>query len=148
MDPEAIFPWLIGGGGIIGTLVITCVISVCSLVPFIAVFGWIGYSIKKRSEQASELKQASQDWLTTQGTVLLSRVEVVGGDYARTEPRIQYEYTVGAQSYRSERIKAGGTLFKVVNNRDAYDMVDRYPVGAEVTVYYDPANPSQATLQR
>lgn len=57
----------------------------------------------------------------------------MGGDYARVEPRIQYEFTVGAETFRSERIKAGGPVIKVVNNRDAYDTVDRYPVGAEVT---------------
>lgn len=30
----------------------------------------------------------------------------------------------------------------------AYKVVERYPVGAQVMVYYDPSNPSDAILER
>lgn len=32
--------------------------------------------------------------------------------------------------------------------RQAYELVDRYPVGSQVTVYYDLDDPSQAALRR
>jgi len=55
---------------------------------------------------------------------------------------------VYGKEYTSSQIKAGDIHMSVYGSRKAYDTVDRYPVGAEVTVYYDPENPEQSALER
>jgi hypothetical protein len=37
---------------------------------------------------------------------------------------------------------------RITSSGDAYKTIDRYPVGAIVTVYYNPANPAEAALER
>jgi len=141
------FPWLFGGGTAL-TILFTVVIIVCSTLPFALIFGGIGYWIYKRSKQAGEVRASSQSWLQTTGNVITSRVEVSGGDHTSVSPRVIYQYTVGAQTYQGDQIRAGDHLFRVTASGDAYNTVDRYPVGAQVVVFYNPANPAQACLER
>lgn len=147
MNPEDLFPWLVGGTGAFAIL-ITVLSVCCSIAIPLGIFGGIGYYIYTRSQKAKVVQQAAQSWLTTQGQVVLSRVEVSGGDTTSVQPRIAYQYQVGAQMYQSEVIRAGSQFFSISSSRQAYDTVDRYPVGATVTVYYNPANPSEAALER
>lgn len=147
MNPNDLFPWLVGGGTFL--TVVTVVISVCcSIVLPLGLVGGLGYYIYKRSQQAKVVQQAAQNWLTTQGQIVLSRVEVSGGETTTVSPHIAYQYQVGAQMYQSEVIRAGSQFFNVTSSRQAYDTTDRYPVGATVTVYYNPANPADACLER
>jgi len=147
MDPNELITWLIGGGTLLSVL--TAVVAGCCAIALpIGIFGGLGYWIYKRSQQAKGAQQAAQSWLATAGTVVLSRVEVSGGETASVNPRVAYQYQVGAQTYQSEIIRAGSQFFSVSSGRNAYDTVDRYPVGATVTVYYNPANPAEAALER
>lgn len=147
MDPNDLFPWLVGGSGAFA-IVLTIVSACCAIVIPLGVFGGLGYYIYTRSQKAKAVQQAAQSWLTTQGQIVLSRVEVSGGDTTTVHPRVVYQYQVGAQTYQSEVIRAGSQFFKLTTSRQAYDTVDRYPVGAAVTVYYNPANPAEAALER
>jgi hypothetical protein len=147
MDPNELFPWLVGGGTFL--TVVTVVLSVCCSIALpLGIFGGLGYYIYKRSQQAKVVQQSAQSWLTTQGQVVLSRVEVSGGDTTSVSPRVVYQYQIGAQTYQSEVIRAGSQYFNVTSSRQAYDTVDHYPVGATVTVYYNPANPAESALER
>jgi hypothetical protein len=141
------FPWLFGGGTVV-TILFTVGIIICSHIPFVAIFGGIAYYIRNRSKQATAIRQDSLNWLQTTGVVVTSRVEVSGGDHSSVSPRVKYQYTVGAQAYQSDQIKAGDHVFRVSVSGEAYDVVDRYPVGAQVAVFYNPANPAQACLER
>ena len=147
MDPNDLFPWLVGGSGLMA-IVITVISVCCSIVLPLGIFGGIGYYIYKSSQKAKSVQLAAQSWLSTTGQVVLSRVEVSGGDTTTVSPRIVYQYQVGAQTYQSEVIRAGSQFFGTTTSRQAYDTVDRYPVGATVTVYYNPANPAAAALER
>jgi len=138
------FPWLFGGG----TILFTLLIVVCTTLPFVAIFGGIGYYIYRRSKQASQIRAASQSWLQTTGVVVTSRVEVSGGDHTSVLPRIIYQYSVGAQNYQSDQFRAGDNVFRVTGSGDAYNIVDRYPVGTQVVVFYNPSNPAEAALER
>jgi hypothetical protein len=147
MDPNDLFPWLIGGGTFL-TIAATVLSICCSIALPLGIFGGLGYYIYKNSQKAKAVQQAAQSWLTTRGQVVLSRVEVSGGDTTSVTPRVVYQYQVGAQTYQSETIRAGSQFFSVTSGRGAYDTVDRYPVGATVTVYYNPANPAESALER
>jgi hypothetical protein len=146
MDPEEIIALLFGSGVIITiiTVLLTVLISVlCTVVPIVAIF-WF---LKKSADKDRAKHQASLTWHMTTGKIIKSRVEVMGGETASVSPRIVYEYDVYGRTYQSEQIRAGG-IYITDPNRSAYEIVDSYPVGKDVTVYYDPNNPEDAALER
>ena len=89
---------------------------------------------------------AVSQWPSTMGTVLMSAIEQrsssEGGytDY----PVVQYSYQVGGQPYQSYKLAPGPD----VGGTGAGKVVARYPAGAQVMVFYNPQNPSDAVLER
>jgi hypothetical protein len=85
-------------------------------------------------------------WPSTMGTVLMSTIEQrsssEGGytDY----PVVQYSYQIGGQPYQSYKLAPGPD----VGGTGAGKVVARYPTGAQVMVFYNPQNPSDAVLER
>lgn len=133
------------GGSVFLTVALSCVGLVCTITPF-AFVGWWLWRTKKSSDAA---KAAAQTWQPTTGTVLLSRVELQGlGDNMRTEPRIEYRYEVGGQSYQSNRVFAARRFIRSSMDSSDYNLIDKYPVGAVVAVYYNPTNPAESCLIR
>jgi hypothetical protein len=63
----------------------------------------------------------------------------------RYGPRVVYIYTVDGVRYQSERLQMGWALVSSEAG-DGERVVARYPVGSQVTVYYNSANPAEATL--
>jgi hypothetical protein len=91
----------------------------------------------------------SRSWPTTTGKVKQSSVEEVGKQYRES---FQYEYTVDGSNYVSNVISFLDLFLLVFMNgtrsrRAAKHVVDRYPTGSEVTVYYDRKNPKRAVLE-
>lgn len=89
----------------------------------------------------------SRLWPTTEGVVTLSEIEVdmPGGDDAAYSAKIRYEYTV----HRRLHI---GTQIRALNWTRPYaeqvqELLQRYPVGAVVTVWYDPKRSEVAMLE-
>jgi hypothetical protein len=143
MNPEELIALLFGGS--------TLLFTICSvLVPLLCtgglIFG-IFWLLKRGADQARAKHQASLAWQMTTGKITKSRVEVSGGETTSVSPRIAYEYEVYGKSYQGEQIRAGG-LWVSGPTRSAYDIVDAYPVGATVTVYYDPNKPEDSALER
>jgi len=144
MDWNEIILWLFGGGTILGIIVSIILSFVCTILP-LAGIGWFVYSRWKKSDQ---IRQASQGWVSTRGTVLKSRVEVSGGELTTVSPRVIYTYMVGAREFQGDQIRAGEKFWSARTGRDAYNTIDRYPEGATVTVYYNPANHEESALKR
>src|SRR5262245_13927308 len=101
-----------------------------------------------------EVRKAAR-WPETRGKVIASGVKShmktpgePGYNFKDTEvtnePHVEYEYKVGDRTYRCSRI----TIGERTTNSELEEILDRYPVGAQVTVYYDPANPNKALLER
>ena len=69
-------------------------------------------------------------------------------DYAYY-PRWEYEYTVEGERLTASRIQHGQGV-RGYKRREAADRAAtaRFPVGSRVTVYFDPENPKDATLNR
>ncbi len=89
-------------------------------------------------------------WAETMGRVTRSNVDVSpqarsgDPDSVKTIPAIDYTFTVDGASYTGNRIAigedSGGPNLKAT--------LQRYPLGAIVKVYYDPADPTNSLLER
>lgn len=142
------FPWLVGGSTVL-IIVFSVASAICAAAVPVAILGGVFYWLTKRRGSAKAANQASLSWPSTTGKVLKSRVEVSGGDYTSVSPRVVYEYEVSGTTYQNGHIRAGDrVLGSGWSSRDAYSTVDRYPEGARVTVYYNPANPAESALER
>ena len=84
-------------------------------------------------------------WPSTMGTVLASHLERRSsseGGYTNY-PVVQYSYRVSEQSYQGGKIAPGPEI----GGTGAGKVVARYPAGAQVMVFYNPQNPSDAVLE-
>lgn len=95
-----------------------------------------------------EVKKA-QSWQTTTGRITHSKVRPVKqrGDHhenVRNQPSVSYEYIVHGKRFTGERI----SLAEIIPESDIEVILERYPVGAQVTVYYDLSDPKQSVLER
>lgn len=89
---------------------------------------------------------ASKAWPATQGKVLSSFVRSPrGGSKALYTPIVQYEFAVGGAKFASQRVSFGS--YQSSRSSDAGTVVARYPVGAEVTVYFNANDPADSVLE-
>jgi hypothetical protein len=100
--------------------------------------------------------RAAREWPSAAGKVVVSRAQVretrvIDSDREdghRTEQRnfanIIYEYSVAGQKLRNDRVSIGEDL----GNFQVAETIAKYPVGAAVTVYYNPLHPKEAVLER
>ena len=103
-----------------------------------------------------------RSWQEVQGRVVTSRVAArkvpqagQQPDQTRNFPLVEYAYTIEIpgeeENDRPEQGEMRGRRISVaeaVPDQDVEPTLERYPVGREVTVYYNPRNPSQAVLER
>jgi hypothetical protein len=100
--------------------------------------------------------RAAREWPSTAGKVVVSGAQVRDvrvmdserADGFRTEQRnfanVIYEYSVAGRKLRHNRVSIGEDCgdFQVA------ETIAKYPVGAIVTVYYNPRSPKEAVLER
>lgn len=100
--------------------------------------------------QYLKAKKAEKSWLKTTGVVLNSGVEVRQSRNSKGQktrsyiPKVSYQYQVKDQTYNSERLGFGSGSF---GESKANKKIALYPLGVQVTVHYDPADPSKAVLE-
>ncbi len=96
-------------------------------------FAW-RWSKKKRQEAAA--------WPSVRGAIFASHIsQRKGQNYSEEEAFIAYDYVVNGRSFRANRVKFGFLPSNI-------SLLNRYPVGAPVDVFYNPAKPSEAVLER
>jgi len=100
--------------------------------------------------------RALSHWLPTPGKIISSRVEArkvrvsgVGVDSndateIRNFPAITFEYKVGKKTFRGSRYSVKENL----GNFEVAETLAQFPTGADVTVFYNPADPSKAVIER
>ncbi len=97
--------------------------------------------------------RASAGWPSTTGKVTSSQVRVdtstdnEGSTSTSYVPAIQYEYAVNKTQYTSSRRTVGSGQMGYGSRNRANAIVEQYPAGKSVSVYYDPKNPKYAVLQ-
>ena len=134
----AVFTFILSIGG-----------ALCAIVVPIAVLVALGIFLYRRSKMRDAAKQSAQSWPGTMGTVTMSTIQIQHTSRSRSEiPVVGYQYQVNGQTYTGGTIKAGEQFFNVRVMGDAQKTIARYPVGAQVMVYYNPANPSESALER
>jgi hypothetical protein len=98
----------------------------------------------------NEVRRASR-WPSAQGRIVRSRTRTVttkqsDGSSARGNlPDIEYAFSVDGTEYRSTRISIGEIL---PNTPEVEAALERYQVGRTGPVFYNPANPREAVLER
>lgn len=88
---------------------------------------------------------AARDWPTTTGQVVETSVATVTGRNTAYAPVVRYRFEVNGTIYRNSKILlTDHPNFDTASEAEAY--AADYPVGSEVSVHYDPANPQRAAL--
>ena len=123
--------------------------ATCTVILPVLILGGIGIFLYKRNQQSSAARQSARSWLDTTGTVLVSTVQSKRiGRSTSTFPVVVYQYQVNGITYQGKTIKVGEQYLNVRVFGQAQTTAARYPVGATVTVYYNPANPAESALER
>jgi hypothetical protein len=95
--------------------------------------------------------QKSRSWPTASGTVLDSGMEAhqsrdEDGDIKTTYgATIQYKYLVDGQEFQGNRRTFSNVRTSSVRNTEK--ILERYPLGSSVDVFYDPDDPSSSVLE-
>lgn len=119
-------------------LIIAIVSIVFVLVLLNAIFLGIIFFMRRRMATVSQ-------WPSTMGTVNASYLERRSSSDGSTDyPVVQYSYQVAGQTYQSTKLAPGPEI----GGTGAGKVVGRYPVGAQVMVFYNPQSPSEAVLER
>ena len=118
------------------------------LAPLLLVLGAAAYKTLQ--------VRAAREWPQAAGKVVVSEAEVRDTrvidsdreDGYRNEQRnyanIVYEYSVAGTRLRNNRVSIGEDR----GNFEVAETIAKYPVGAIVTVYYNPLHPKEAVLER
>jgi Protein of unknown function (DUF3592) len=94
--------------------------------------------------------QAAKSWVQTTGRILSSRIDVRHHQFAgeqetvKNVPAVEYEFHVGARRIVGSRIGIGDDS----GGANLEATLARYPVGTNVTVYYDADDPTRCVLER
>lgn len=90
-----------------------------------------------------KLKNAAEtnSWPTTNGTVTSSEM----GGVMKYYPSVSYSYIIDSTVYTSKRIS--NMNFNTKNSSVVEEVLKKYPLGSEIKVYYNSADPSMALLE-
>lgn len=97
--------------------------------------------------------QQSKTWPTTTGKITSSRIDefmgraktATGSRRTIYTPQIKFSYTVDGKQYHGDRIGNGD--YQSYTEYSPNRLIKRYPAQSEVTIYYNPADPTDALLQ-
>lgn len=96
----------------------------------------------------------TKNWLTTQGTILTSKITQEftrdrhhGTGQGTYVPHVEYEYRLRGRTYHGNTVHPTGLQSCSIHSV-CQRIINKYPVGQTVNVYYDPDNPENACLDR
>jgi hypothetical protein len=93
--------------------------------------------------------RASRSWPSTSGMISKSSVLTRTRDKSNVldyYPEIEYQYLVEAKSYKGDERYAGSGSEIFSSEMGAKQVIENYPVGSPVTVYFNPSRPQSAVL--
>ena len=112
----------------------------------------IGAAISIYLWQQSAKAQQAASWPSTAGKIVSSEVDwrqMRGGDSSdRKEYRaiVRYEYLVAGSVHHAQQLRFPNPGYGG-GEQQARDIVQRYPAGQAVQVFYNPQNPEEACLE-
>lgn len=108
--------------------------------------GWLLY-VHVGVPLAEEAK-ASETWPAIQGEITYSDIRESESDGTTMySAEINYYFTVENKSYSGNRISLTSGNSSTSSLREVKKDLQKYPVGADVTIYYDPELPNNAVLE-
>ena len=116
--------------------------TISTALPLI--FVGLGLAVAALTARTVLHARASAKWSHTPGLITGSKISQ--GHSTSFSPLVQYSYTVDGQPLTGKRI-CFGIARTFAGYQFAQSYTKRYPAGTEVTVYYDPAAPSEAVLE-
>jgi len=121
--------------------------SCLSSLFFMGIFLVIGAGLTYWGWTILQNARASASWPTADGVITRSGVshstDSDGGD--SYNPEVTYTYTVNNTGYDNNTIKFGENSYS--SSKKADGIAGNYPVGKNVTVYYDPEKPDRSVLE-
>ncbi len=117
-------------------------------------FGLLGVLLVTNAFFQRRKLSSSNAWPIAAGQVIESQVRTLTDyDYVNQvsstsySPEVRYTYEVNGQPYLGRWITLGAQK-TYSRATDAQAVVDRYPAGRQVTVYYHPQKPAEVVLER
>lgn len=117
-------------------------------------FGFLGLLFSVMFWDKLNLDKKIRNWPSVPGKITSSRIEErlsarrngASGRSKRYMPVVKYSFTVTGTVYHGERI--GNGIYVGITRGAPERVMKRFPAGATVPVYYDPAAPSEAVLEK
>lgn len=120
-----------------------------ALLWFIPAFLWVSGALVVDAVLARQMIRthtARTEWVEVTATITASSVLTIrskdGNNYA---PDLAFTYAYGGEDFQSNRYSFGS--ISTSDRAFARDVIQRHPVGAEVTARVDPENPEEAVLE-
>jgi len=120
---------------------------------FVLAFGGVGVFLIYRTRKNKQQADASLGWPSTPGQILAADVQhgvSTDSDGDRRDsysPRVRYSYHANNADYTGDKL-GFGFVTGYGSESKARAALMKYPIGGQVTVYYDPADPGNAVLER
>jgi hypothetical protein len=86
--------------------------------------------------------QNESDWARSSGVILATQITNSHEGYV---PRIEYEYTFDGTRFVCGKFRS--VIMTSSSRNPSKRVIERYPIGASVTVYVNPNNPADAVLE-
>jgi hypothetical protein len=130
-----------------GSSISTLTFALVALPFLIIAVVFLGIILRARGKV-----RASKSWSSTTARIQASDVETrrsrSGSGYSTSHyPVVIYEYVVNGQRFQSRRVRFGSEIGYGFR-RMAENIAAKYPNGSLVSVFYDPANPTEAVLEQ
>ncbi len=95
----------------------------------------------------------TNSWLETTANVFENKLVKSQRTHSRTHRQIVVYSAKVRYEYNVDGVKQMGVSQKLAKRADNGEkihktLLEQYPVGSDLTVYYNPANPAQSTLQK
>src|SRR5512138_3728853 len=95
----------------------------------------------------------ARSYTRTRGRVVRADVEelprISEEGETKFRPVVRYAFEARGHTYESERVAVGAPAAPdATDAEDARRLVERYPTGAEVDVWFDPRDPRRSVLER
>ena len=112
---------------------------------FLLIFVGVGIGLSLWGWSVLQNARVSESWPTTTGEILSSNVRIDDDDEGTSYfGDVTFRYVVADLPYTSDNVSFG----QYGGNRShAEEIVAKYPVGSQVTVYYDPNEVETAVLE-
>jgi hypothetical protein len=115
-------------------------VRILSMVLLLLGVGIAGFGFKQLVESYESLR-----WPSVPGKIVASEVKGDAPSQKVPQAEISYMYRVNGREFRGSRVFFGRN--SELGRPSAAATVRRYPPEAEVTVYYDPKDPSRSVLE-